>query len=301
MEAFRVNKRKSIDLVIITGPSGAGRTTALDALEDLGFEAFDNLPLSLLPLLISGAQKDHPLALGIDLRNRDFSNNKLVEVINTINSDADFKCSLLYLDCSDRVLLRRYAETRRRHPLAHNQGAEVGIEKEKSLLASLSLEADSLINTSEMTPHDLKFQIKKLYGVNNLKQAMNVHVHSFAYKRGVPRSVDMVIDCRFLRNPHWELKLRKLTGLDSLVQSHIRSDPKFDVFIEKLDNLIDFLIPAYENEGKSYFNMSFGCTGGRHRSVFITELITETLAKQNIQVSKRHLELERLGLEIELN
>ena len=296
-----MNKRKNIDLVIITGPSGAGRTTALDALEDLGFEAFDNLPLSLLPLLISGAQKDHPLALGIDLRNRDFSNNKLVEVINTINSDADFKCSLLYLDCSDHVLLRRYAETRRRHPLAHNQGAEVGIEKEKSLLASLSLNADSLINTSEMTPHDLKFQIEKLYGVNNLKQAMNVHVHSFSYKRGVPRSVDMVIDCRFLRNPHWELKLRKLTGLDSLVQSHIQSDPKFDVFIEKLENLIDFLIPAYENEGKSYFNLSFGCTGGRHRSVFITELITETLAKQNIRVSKRHLELERLGLEIEFN
>ena len=287
--------------MIITGPSGAGRTTALDALEDLGFEAFDNLPLSLLPLLISGAQKNYPLALGIDLRNRDFSNNKLVEVINTINSDADFKCSLLYLDCSDHVLRRRYSETRRRHPLAPNKGAEIGIQKEKSLLASLSLNADSLINTSEMTPHDLKFQIEKLYRANNLKQAMNVHVHSFAYKRGVPKSVDMVIDCRFLRNPHWDLKLRKLTGQDSLVQSHIQLDPKFDVFIEKLDNLIDFLIPAYENEGKSYFNLSFGCTGGRHRSVFITELITETLAKQNIRVSKRHLELERLGLEIELN
>ena len=296
-----MNKRKNIDLVIITGPSGAGRTTALDALEDLGFEAFDNLPLSLLPLLISGAQKNYPLALGIDLRNRDFSNNKLVEVINTINSDADFKCSLLYLDCSDHVLRRRYSETRRRHPLAPNKGAEIGIQKEKSLLASLSLNADSLINTSEMTPHDLKFQIEKLYRANNLKQAMNVHVHSFAYKRGVPKSVDMVIDCRFLRNPHWDLKLRKLTGQDSLVQSHIQLDPKFDVFIEKLDNLIDFLIPAYENEGKSYFNLSFGCTGGRHRSVFITELITETLAKQNIRVSKRHLELERLGLEIELN
>ena len=296
-----MNKRKNIDLVIITGPSGAGRTTALDALEDLGFEAFDNLPLSLLPLLISGAQKNYPLALGIDLRNRDFSNNKLVEIINTINSDADFKCSLLYLDCSDSVLLQRYSETRRRHPLAPNKGAEIGIQKEKSLLASLSLNADSLINTSEMTPHDLKFQIEKLYTANNLKQAMNVHVHSFAYKRGVPKSVDMVIDCRFLRNPHWDLKLRKLTGQDSLVQSHIQLDPKFDVFIEKLDNLIDFLIPAYENEGKSYFNLSFGCTGGRHRSVFITELITETLAKQNIRVSKRHLELERLGLEIELN
>ena len=296
-----MNKRKNIDLVIITGPSGAGRTTALDALEDLGFEAFDNLPLSLLPLLISGAQKDNSLALGIDLRNRDFSNNKLVEVINTINSDADFKCSLLYLDCSDSVLLQRYSETRLRHPLAPNKGAEIVIQKEKSLLASLSINADSLINTSEMTPHDLKFQIEKLYTANNLKQAMNVHVHSFAYKRGVPKSVDMVIDCRFLRNPHWDLKLRKLTGQDSLVQSHIQLDPKFDVFIEKLDNLIDFLIPAYENEGKSYFNLSFGCTGGRHRSVFITELITETLAKQNIRVSKRHLELERLGLEIELN
>ena len=157
-----MNKRKNIDLVIITGPSGAGRTTALDALEDLGFEAFDNLPLSLLPLLISGAQKNYPLALGIDLRNRDFSNNKLVEVINTINSDADFKCSLLYLDCSDSVLLQRYSETRRRHPLAPNKGAEIGIQKEKSLLASLSLNADTLINTSQMPPHDLKIQIEKL-------------------------------------------------------------------------------------------------------------------------------------------
>ena len=219
----------------------------------------------------------------------------------SINSDADFNCSLLYLDCSDRILLRRYSETRRRHPLAHDQGPEIGIKREKSLLASLSLNADILINTSEMTPHDLKFQIRKNYEMSNLPKAMNVYINSFSYKRGVPRSADMVIDCRFLKNPHWLPKLKKLTGQNNLVQNYIQSDPKFNSFIEKLDNLISFLIPAYQIEGKSYFNLSFGCTGGKHRSVFITELITETLAKRNIRVSKRHLELERLGLETKLN
>lgn len=270
-------------------------------MEDLGFDAIDNLPLALLPLLLSGAHIDHPLALGIDARNRDFSNRQLIEVLNTINSDADFNCSLLYLDCSDRILLRRYSETRRRHPLAHDQGAEIGIKREKLLLASLSLNADTLINTSEMTPHDLKFQIRKNYEMSNLPKAMNVYINSFSYKRGVPRSADMVIDCRFLKNPHWLPKLKKLTGQNNLVQNYIQSDPKFNSFIEKLDNLISFLIPAYQIEGKSYFNLSFGCTGGKHRSVFITELITETLAKRNIRVSKRHLELERLGLETKLN
>ena len=175
-----MNKEEYINLVIITGPSGAGRTTALDALEDLGFDAIDNLPLALLPLLLSGAHIDHPLALGIDARNRDFSNRQLIEVLNTINSDADFNCSLLYLDCSDRVLLRRYSETRRRHPLAHDQGAEIGIKREKLLLASLSLNADTLINTSEMTPHDLKFQIRKNYEVSNIPKAMNVYINSFS-------------------------------------------------------------------------------------------------------------------------
>ncbi len=284
----------NLNLVIVTGPSGAGRTTALDSLEDLGFEAIDNIPLSLLPLLLTGNQINHPIALGIDARNRDFSNQNLLEVLRTLNSDVKFKCNLLYLHCSDQILLRRYSETRRRHPMAPKQGAAIGIQREKKLLESLSNNADNLIDTTNMSPHDLKFQIRKIYEQDLMKKPLSITVHSFAYKRGVPTTADMVIDCRFLKNPHWNNNLKELTGEQRLIQEYIRTDEKFEIFMNKIFDLIDFLIPAYESEGKSYFNLSFGCTGGKHRSVFITELVAETLAKKNIQVSKRHLELEHM-------
>lgn len=284
----------NLNLVIVTGPSGAGRTTALDSLEDLGFEAIDNIPLSLLPLLLSGNQINHPLALGIDARNRDFSNQNLLEVLRTINSDLKFKCNLLYLHCSDEILLRRYSETRRRHPMAPKQGAVIGIQREKKLLESLSINADNFIDTTNMSPHDLKFQIRKIFEQEFTKKPLSISVHSFSYKRGIPTSADMVIDCRFLKNPYWNNDLKELTGEQRLIQEYIKTDEKFELFMNKIIDLIDFLIPAYESEGKSYFILSFGCTGGRHRSVFITELVAETLAKKNIQVSKRHLELERM-------
>jgi len=284
----------NLNLVIVTGPSGAGRTTALDSLEDLGFEAIDNIPLSLLPLLLSGNQINHPIALGIDARNRDFSNQNLLEVLRTLNSDVKFKCNLLYLHCSDQILLRRYSETRRRHPMAPKQGAAIGIQREKKLLESLSNNADNLIDTTNMSPHDLKFQIRKIYEQDLMKKPLSITVHSFAYKRGVPTTADMVIDCRFLKNPHWNNTLKELTGEQRLIQEYIRTDEKFEIFMNKIFDLIDFLIPAYESEGKSYFSLSFGCSGGKHRSVFITELVAETLAKKNIQVSKRHLELEHM-------
>ena len=284
----------NLNLVIVTGPSGAGHTTALDSLEDLGFEAIDNIPLSLLPLLLSGNQINHPLALGIDARNRDFSNQNLLEVLRTINSDLKFKCNLLYLHCSDEILLRRYSETRRRHPMAPKQGAVIGIQREKKLLESLSINADNFIDTTNMSPHDLKFQIRKIFEQDFTKKPLSISVHSFSYKRGIPTSADMVIDCRFLKNPYWNNDLKELTGEQRLIQEYIKTDEKFELFMNKIIDLIDFLIPAYESEGKSYFILSFGCTGGRHRSVFITELVAETLAKKNIQVSKRHLELERM-------
>ena len=284
----------NLNLVIVTGPSGAGRTTALDSLEDLGFEAIDNIPLSLLPLLLSGNQINHPLALGIDARNRDFSNQNLLEVLRTINSDLKFKCNLLYLHCADEILLRRYSETRRRHPMAPKQGAVIGIQREKKLLESLSINADNFIDTTNMSPHDLKFQIRKIFEQDFTKKPLSISVHSFSYKRGIPTSADMVIDCRFLKNPYWNNDLKELTGEQRLIQEYIKTDEKFELFMNKIIDLIDFLIPAYESEGKSYFILSFGCTGGRHRSVFITELVAETLAKKNIQVSKRHLELERM-------
>jgi UPF0042 nucleotide-binding protein len=284
----------NLNLVIVTGPSGAGRTTALDSLEDLGFEAIDNIPLSLLPLLLSGNQINHPLALGIDARNRDFSNQNLLEMLRTINSDLKFKCNLLYLHCSDEILLRRYSETRRRHPMAPKQGAVIGIQREKKLLESLSINADNFIDTTNMSPHDLKFQIRKIFEQDFTKKPLSISVHSFSYKRGIPTSADMVIDCRFLKNPYWNNDLKELTGEQRLIQEYIKTDEKFELFMNKIIDLIGFLIPAYESEGKSYFILSFGCTGGRHRSVFITELVAETLAKKNIQVSKRHLELERM-------
>ena len=221
----------NLDLVIVTGPSGAGRTTALDSLEDLGFEAIDNIPLSLLPLLLSGNQINHPLALGIDARNRDFSNQNLLEVLRTIKLDFKFKSNLLYLHCSDQVLLRRYSETRRRHPMAPKQGAVIGIQREKKILESLSNNADNFIDTTNMSPPDLKFQIRKIFEQDPKKKSLSISVHSFSYKRGVPTTADMVIDCRFLKNPYWNNDLKELTGEQRLIQEYIKTDDKFEIFM----------------------------------------------------------------------
>ncbi len=283
-----------LKVVLLTGPSGAGRSTAIRALEDLGFEAIDNLPLTLLPRLLSGPPMTRHLALGIDVRNRDFSAAGLIEVADIISRETAFDCSLVYLDCDTDVLLRRYSETRRRHPLAPAENPQAGIEREIELLRSLRNRADLLIDTSELTPHDLRAELAKWFRGDS-QQAMAVSVESFSYKRGMPLGLDMVLDCRFLRNPHWQEELRALTGLAPEVGRYVAQDPRYERFIKQTMDLLLFLLPAYREEGKSYFSLGLGCTGGQHRSVFVAEVLAKALARQGWQVSIRHRELDRQG------
>ena len=279
-------------LVLVTGPSGAGKSTAIHAMEDLGFEVIDNLPLSLVPRLLDGPPLGRRVALVLDVRNRDFNTTTLIELIDTLTRDPAVALEVLYLDCAPGELIRRYSETRRRHPLAPAETPDLGIEREIDLLIPIRARADHLIETTDMSPHDLKAEIAQWFDQGRAA-ALAVSVQSFSYKRGVPRGVDMIFDCRFLRNPHWQAQLRALDGRDAAVLDHIAEDPRFALFYEKLLDLITLLLPAHRDEGKAHLTIGFGCTGGQHRSVAVAELLAKDLALAGWPVSKRHRELER--------
>lgn len=281
-------------LVLVTGPSGAGRSTAIHALEDLGFEVIDNLPLSLVPRLTEGQPLGRPIALGLDVRNRDFNVAALIELIDSLTRDPRVALEVVYVDCAAPILIRRYSQTKRRHPLAPAETPAEGVAREIDLLAPIRARADHLIDTSEMTPYDLKAELAQWFGPG-ASQRLAVSLQSFSYKRGLPRGVDMVFDCRFLRNPYWDAGLRDLDGRDPAVEAHIRSDPRFAEFFAKLHDLLTFLLPATVEEGKAHLTIGFGCTGGQHRSVAVAEIMAKALAEAGWPVSKRHRELERRG------
>lgn len=279
-------------LVLVSGPSGAGRSTALNALEDLGYEAIDNLPISLIPRLLGGAPHSQPLALGVDARNRDFSVAAFEDLLRQLRAMADVQCELLYLDSAPEVLLRRYSETRRRHPMAPAESPSEGVARELDLLAPIRGLADVLVETSDMSPHDLRAEMARWFG-HTEQPRLAVSVHSFSYKRGVPRGADIVLDCRFLQNPYWRPELRALSGLDVRVAEFVKQDPRFPAFFDRVWDLAELLLPAYKEEGKSHLSIAFGCTGGQHRSVTMTEALAQALAQAGWRVSKRHRELER--------
>ncbi|MEM8592250.1 MAG: RNase adapter RapZ [Pseudomonadota bacterium] len=280
-------------LVLVTGPSGGGRSTAINVLEDMGYETIDSLPLSLMPRLLSPPPQN-PLALGVAPASRDFSANALIEVIDSLEDLRDASPEVLYLDCRPEVLLRRYSETRRRHPSAPDESPMVGIEREMDVMLPIKARADVLIDTSELSPHDLKSDLERWFAAEGGTQ-LSVTLHSFSYKRGLPRGIDMVFDCRFLRNPYWEPPLRGLSGLDTAVQGYVAQDDRYDPFFEKVCGLAEMLLPAYRDEGKAHLSIAFGCTGGRHRSVTMAEHVASALAEAGWQVSIRHRELERVG------
>ena len=282
-------------LVLVTGPSGAGRSTAIRALEDMGFEAIDNMPFSLLPRLLDGrSTPEKPLALGLDVRNRDFSTDALIALIERLDGQTGLQLAVLYLDCRPEVLQQRFSETRRRHPLAPQESVEAGIAREFDLLVPVRVRSDLLVDTSDMSPHDLRAELERWFTAPDGRK-LAVSVHSFSYKRGLPHGLDMVLDCRFLNNPHWQPELRGLDGRAPDVAAYVRADPRFDRFHSRVTDMVAELLPAYEAEGKSYLAIGFGCTGGQHRSVVMAESLAESLAQRDWQVSIRHRELERRG------
>ncbi|WP_299551965.1 RNase adapter RapZ [uncultured Tateyamaria sp.] len=278
--------------VLVTGPSGAGRSSAIRVLEDLGYEAIDNMPVRLIRALLNDPTPDKPVALGIDPRNRDFSSTAITDALGQIAGVPGLVPELLYLDCRTDVLLNRFSETRRRHPLAEADRVEAGILREKELLAPVRERADVLLDTSDLNVHQLRAEVEHWFSPGEQTQ-LAVSVQSFSYKRGLPRSVDMVFDCRFLKNPYWEPALRSKTGLDADVKTHIWADPRATEFEARLRDLLLWQLPSVLEEGKSHLSVAFGCTGGQHRSVAIAETLAAALAEAGWQVSVRHRELDR--------
>ena len=279
-------------VVLVTGPSGAGRSSAIKVLEDIGFEAIDNMPLRLIPALLEEQSAGKPMALGIDPRTRDFSVGAVLEAMNQLAQQPGFTTELLFLDCATDVLLRRFSETRRRHPLAKGDRPEAGIVSELGILSPIRELADILINTSDLNVHQLRSEVENWFS-NEDDHGLSVSVQSFSYKRGLQRSVDMVFDCRFLNNPYWEPSLREINGKDKAVADYIAQDRRFEPFRQKVEDLALWLLPAYLDEGKSHLSIAFGCTGGQHRSVAMAESLAQVLTSEGWQVSLRHRELDR--------
>ena len=287
--------RQDIDLVLVTGMSGAGRSTALAVLEDIGFEAVDNLPLSFLPRLAQSLRDDpgaKPVAIGVDIRSRDFGVGPLLDEIETLKTGSGLKVTTLFLDCSDDDLLRRFTETRRKHPLADDRPIADGIRLERGAIAPLSERADILMDTSGMTIWDFKQRLTSLIG-SGPAVGTAITVMSFSYRKGLPREADMVLDVRFLTNPHYDPQLRDKTGLDAQVGAAIAADPDSSGFLEDLQALLKRTLPRQAAEGKSYFTIAFGCTGGKHRSVYMTERLADWLEQSGRRVYRYHRDMPK--------
>ncbi len=278
------------DLLIITGLAGAGHSTALKLLEDIGYEAVDNLPLTLLAGLAAGAP-GRPIAIGIDSRTRGFSPTALIHEVETLRATGR-DVRLIFLLCSDEVLQRRFTETRRRHPLAVDRPVADGIRHEREMLAPLREVADLVIDTSELKIGDLKRVLTSHFAADRAA-GLAIAVISFSYRQGLPREADLVLDVRFLRNPHYEAALRDQTGRDTAVVRFIEADAGFAPFFAGLTGLLLPLLPRFEQEGKSYLTLAVGCTGGRHRSVMVAERLAAWLREQGQAVELRHRDLAR--------
>ena len=285
------NRSKAVRCIVITGKSGAGMSTVLKALEDQGHAAVDNLPLALLPPLLDQApQIGLPLAVVVDSRTFGFSADALADLIRDARARPELRPMLLFVDCDFETLQRRYTETRRRHPLAKDRPVADGIKAETVMLRPLVDHSDLIVDTSLLTIHDLRRWIAGHFALSG-GPGLTVNVMSFSFRRGLPREADLVFDVRFLTNPHWDLALRPLTGLDKAVQEAVRADADFGPFIGGLMTLLRPLLPRYRREGKSYLTVAVGCTGGRHRSVFVAETLASELRTLNDSVGVTHRDL----------
>src|SRR3954454_9341197 len=281
-------------ILLVTGLSGAGKSTALRTLEDLGWEVVDNLPLSLLedlletPLGKGGSRRRRPLALGVDSRPRDFDANRIVKQIETLQDQQRVPVETLFFDCAGSELLRRYSETRRRHPLAPDRPATDGIAAERELMAPLRRWADHVIDTTDTAPNALQQQVRDRFGTAG--DAPTLTIMSFGFARGLPRSADIVFDMRFLRNPYWEDALRDLARRETAVADYIAADESYES-VSQIETLLLSLLPRYREEGKSYVTIAFGCTGGRHRSVHVAERVAARLREAGFSPTLEHRDL----------
>jgi UPF0042 nucleotide-binding protein len=275
-------------LLLVTGMSGAGKSTVLDALEDMGWDIVDNLPADLLSDFVHGGGqcRTADVAVGMDVRSRGFDAETLRDFIHSISG---VEPELLYLDCSGAELIRRYDETRRRHPLAPDRPPEDGIARERQLTLPLRSGADSLIDTTDLSPAELRDELRRRYGADSQQPVLTIA--SFAFARGISRTADLVFDLRFIPNPHWVDELRPLTGNDQPVRSYLERDPVWGETMDRIESLLIDWIPRYWAAGKSYVTVAFGCTGGRHRSVAAAVEMAERLRRAGFAPNVRHRDL----------
>ena len=286
-------------VLLVTGMSGAGRSTALKTFEDMGYEAFDNLPLSLVPALIEGIAADaSAIAVGADLRTRGFAIGgfaieSMLEPLDAVVGQTGRELKVLFIDCDDEPLQRRYTETRRPHPLAGDRPVADGIRLERRVVSALRDRADLVIDTSNLSAAELKRLLTGHFAI--AASGLRVFVTSFAYRHGIPRDADLIFDVRFLDNPHYIPELRQLTGHHPAVAAHIERDPDLAPFLAGLWRLLEPLLPRYEREGKTYLTIAIGCTGGRHRSVYVAERLAAQLAAAGLRLELAHRDLVQSG------
>ena len=283
------------DLLLVTGMSGAGKSTVLKTLEDLGWEVVDNLPLVLLDRLLAapepeGEQGARPLALGLGAQTRGFDPERIARRIRKLSDEYGYEVGTLFLDCGGAELQRRYSETRRRHPLALDRPADEGIRREREILAPLRQWANRLIDTTNLSANELAQQVRASFAQEGQGEP-TLSILSFGFARGMPVNADLVFDMRFLRNPHWDPALRPGTGLDPEVAAYVRADPAYDAAVSQIESLLKLLLPRYRAEGKSYVTVAFGCTGGRHRSVHVADTMAARLRQAGFSPTVTHRDL----------
>lgn len=284
-------------VLIVTGMSGAGKSTALEVLEDLGWETVDNAPIRLLEsLLTAGPAPDTPLAIGIDSRTRGYDPAFILTLLDRLLAEGKTNASILFLDANRSAIRRRYNETRRPHPLARGRPVGDGIKAERELLEPLRRRAEVVIDTSGYATNQLQQVIRNQFG-DEARGAMTISVISFGFARGMPPLADLVFDMRFLDNPHWDPVLRPQTGLDAAVAAHIEADPGCDPAFRHIQALVLELLPRYAEQGRAYLTIAFGCTGGKHRSVYSAERLAAALREAGYDPTVIHRNLPAVPAE----
>ena len=281
---------KPHDLFLVIGQSGAGRTTVIHVLDDQGFDTLDNVPIHLISRIVSDQLFEKPLALGVDISSKSFSASNLFKELNNWRAKSDSKVIIIFLSCKTETLLNRFSITRRPHPMTGEKSLKNSIKKELEIIGPLRDQADFIIDTSSTSPNDLRLKLGAMFSINS-KQNIKILIQSFSFRKRIPHGLDMVFDCRFLKNPNWVETLKNSDGTKKDVSAYIRRDKSWAIFRDYLKGMVLHVIPAFEKEGKYYLSIGFGCTGGRHRSVFVSQFLYDELKKRKFAVELMHSNL----------
>ncbi len=280
------------ELILVIGQSGAGRTTVIHILDDQGFDTLDNVPVHLIPRVAPRELIDKPLALGLDIRSKSFSLQNLTKEIDNWKASSKSRVVILFLECNLDILIKRFSLTRRPHPVLGENNLELSIMRELKLIAPLREKADFVLDTSNTSPNEIRLRLGSIFPLAK-NRSIQIVLQSFSFRTGSPSGIDMVFDCRFLKNPNWEDGLKDLNGTDAEVKDYLNKDESWAPFYKSLIEMLSTIIPAFEREGKSYLSIGLGCTGGQHRSVFVADQICNHLLKENFNVKVLHTILQK--------